>query len=74
MSNQKITAEMPIEEIIKKYPDTMEVFAKHGLHCVGCQLAQFESLAAGAKAHSIDLTKLLTELNQATESPNEKEN
>lgn len=66
-----ITAGMPIGEIISKYPKTIEIFLKHGLHCIGCHLSNLESLEIGAKAHGIDLKKILKELN-AKVKENEK--
>lgn len=62
---EKITKEMKIEEILQKYPKTVEVFLKHGFHCLGCAAASFENLAEGAAAHDIDIEKLVEELNQA---------
>ena len=55
---------MKINEIVAKYPDTIEVFFKHGLHCIGCMAAEFESLEEGTLAHGLDLDKLLKDLNK----------
>jgi len=63
----KITKNMSIIEIVSKYPDTAEVFMKHGLHCIGCAAASFETLEDGAKAHGIDIKKLIQDLNKVTE-------
>ena len=60
---KKINKKMNIEEVIKKYPETMEVFAKYGFHCIGCAAASFESIEDGAKAHNIDIEKFIKELN-----------
>jgi len=61
----KITKEMPIMEIVQKYPQTVDVFMKHGMGCLGCAAARFENLAQGASAHGIDVDKLVTALNAA---------
>jgi hybrid cluster-associated redox disulfide protein len=60
----KITGEMSIMEIVQKYPETVPVFMQHGLHCLGCAIAQFETLAEGAAAHRMDLQALLKDLNE----------
>lgn len=65
MSDKKITKEMNIVEIVKNYPETLEVFAKYGLGCVGCAAARFENLEAGAKVHGIDVDTFVEELNEA---------
>ncbi len=64
---EKITREMKIDEVLKKYPKTEEIFAKNDFHCVGCAAASFESIAQGAVAHGIDVEKLVEDLNNAIE-------
>jgi len=61
-----ITADMSIGEVIHGYPDLVEVFFRHGLTCVGCAVARFESIGQGAIAHGIDVDALVADLNQAT--------
>ena len=60
-----ITKEMSISEIVSKYPMTVPVFFQHGLMCVGCAAARFETLEQGAMAHGIDVDGLLKGLNEA---------
>lgn len=58
-----ISKEMTIEEIIQRYPQTIPVFARFGLECVGCQIASYEALEHGAGVHHVDVEQLLKELN-----------
>jgi hybrid cluster-associated redox disulfide protein len=60
-----ITADMPIGEVVGRYPSTIPVFLRHGLGCIGCAVAQFESIRQGAKAHGIELGALVEDLNQS---------
>jgi len=60
---QVITPEMAIGEVIDKYPDTIHIFVKHGLGCVGCAVAGFENIRRGAMAHGVDLDLLMKDLN-----------
>lgn len=62
---KKITKQMKIEEVIKKHPETLNVFAKYGFHCVGCAAASFESIEDGAKVHGITSEEIVEELNKA---------
>ena len=62
-----ISKDTPIGEIVSKHPETIEVFFKHNLHCVGCAVAHFETLAQGAEAHGLDVNKLVKDLNKAVE-------
>ena len=63
----KITKDMPIGEVVEKYPQCIQVFMMHGLGCVGCAIANFENIEQGASAHGIDVDKLMTDLNKAVE-------
>jgi len=65
MPEGKINKEMKIEEILAKHPETVEVFLKYDFHCLGCAAASFENLEEGAKAHGIDVDKIVKELNNA---------
>lgn len=58
-----ITKEMPIGQVVQKYPKTVEVFLRHGLMCFGCAVAQYENVEQGATAHGIDVEALIKDLN-----------
>jgi len=63
-----ITKEMTIEEVVTQYPETMMVFMRHGLHCVGCHVSAYESIEEGALAHGINVDALVSDLNKVTAS------
>lgn len=65
MNKEKINKEMKIDEVLKKYPETVEVFVKNGFHCIGCAVVSLESIEDGARVHGIDTDKLVEELNEA---------
>ncbi len=56
---------MSIEDIVTKYPETILIFEKYGLGCVGCQAALFENIEQGAEVHGIDVDTLIKDLNNA---------
>lgn len=58
-----ITKGMPIGEVVQKYPQTAEVFLRHGLMCFGCAVARFENVEQGAIAHGINVEALIRDLN-----------
>jgi hybrid cluster-associated redox disulfide protein len=58
-----VTKEMSILDIVQKYPQSLEVFAKYGLGCIGCAAARFENLEAGAKVHGFDPDEMIAEIN-----------
>jgi len=61
----KIKKDMSVQDILTKYPETISVFQDHGLHCIGCFAAAFETLEQGAMAHGLDIDKLLNDLNDS---------
>ena len=69
----KITKDMSIADIVSKYPETMDVMVKHGMHCIGCAAAHFENLAQGCEAHGIDVDAMVKDMNEAVEKAGKKE-
>ena len=66
----KISKEMALGEILKSFPEAVPVMLEHGLHCVGCHVAAFETIEQGAKAHGMseeDIGKMLAKMNKAVE-------
>jgi hybrid cluster-associated redox disulfide protein len=62
-STRAIAPEMVIKNIVETWPETVRVFAKHGLGCVTCSIASFDTVERGAKAHKIAVEPLLEDLN-----------
>lgn len=60
-----ITKEMGIGDVVRQYPNTIEVFRSHGMGCFGCAAARFENIEQGALAHGIDIDALIADLNKA---------
>lgn len=65
MKKEIITKDMTLGEVARNYPETVEVFLKHGLPCAMCHVAFVETIEEGAKGHGIKLDLLLKELNKA---------
>ena len=65
---EKVTKEMSIIEIVQKYPESLEIFSKYGLGCIGCAAARFENLEAGAKVHGFDPEQMVAEINALIEA------
>lgn len=66
MTEQKISKDMNIGEVVQEHPETAEVFMGYGMHCIGCMAGMFESIEQGAKAHGMDddkIDKMMEEVN-----------
>jgi hybrid cluster-associated redox disulfide protein len=58
-----IDRKMSIDDVVKKYPETIAVLERYGLGCIGCQAALFENIQQGAEIHGIDVDTLINSLN-----------
>ena len=56
---------MSFGEVLQRFPQTMPVFSKYGMHCIGCSMSAFETIEQGAQAHGIDVKKFVDDLNAA---------
>ena len=59
-----ITKEMSIVDVVQNNPQTVDVFRKYGMGCLGCAAARFENIEQGAAAHGIDTDALIADLNK----------
>lgn len=59
-----ITKDMTIGELVKTYPNKVEILLNFGMGCVGCPSAQAETIEEAAIVHGLDLGKLLEALNK----------
>ena len=64
VGEKKITADMVIHDVVSQFPSTVQVFQAHGLPCTACQVGARESVAGGARTHSLALEPLLSDLNR----------
>ena len=59
-----ITKDMTIGEVVSKNPETAFVFLEYGMHCIGCAVANSETIERGALAHGINVDNLVAHLNK----------
>jgi hybrid cluster-associated redox disulfide protein len=60
-----ITADCLVQEVVEDHPQTILIFARHGLQCVGCYISPFHTIADSAREYTMALELLLQDLNQA---------
>ncbi len=63
-----ITKDMYIAEVLNSHQNTVPVFFKNGLHCLGCVMASGETIEEACLVHGIDCDQLLSELNTFIEN------
>ena len=60
----QITNDTVIDEVLKAHPESIRIFMKYNLGCIGCMGAAGESIEMGARMHGIDPEPLVKELNE----------
>lgn len=58
------TKDMSMMEALQADPRARDVFAAHGMGCIGCMGVSMETIEDGARMHGIDPQVVLTELNR----------
>jgi hybrid cluster-associated redox disulfide protein len=64
--NDGIKKDERISEILKKKPEAGYIMMKHGIHCVGCHAAMYETLEQGAQMHGMsdkEIESMIKEIN-----------
>ncbi len=59
----KINKDMTIEEVVQRFPETVQVFSQFGVACLGCSAAHYDNIEQGAAFHGLDADDLVRELN-----------
>jgi hybrid cluster-associated redox disulfide protein len=60
-----IASQSIVAAVMEKSPETVAVFVRHRMHCPGCVMSPFITLAEAAETHGVDLRSLLGELGAA---------
>ncbi len=58
-----VTKDMSIGQVLAIDRETIPIFLRYGMHCLGCPHATAESLEQAGMVHGIDVDKLVDELN-----------
>jgi hybrid cluster-associated redox disulfide protein len=62
---QPVTGTATVAEVLQR-PVAARILVKHRMHCVGCAIARFETVAEACENYGVVLQDLLHELNDTT--------
>ena len=62
MPTLEITPQTNIRELVTTLPSAEDVLTEFGLHCAGCGVNKYETLAQGAAAHGLRIEPILSAL------------
>lgn len=63
-----LTKEMTVGQVLRLYPQTVQIFLELGMHCLGCPSATMESIEGAALTHGRNADELVAQLNKAIEA------
>lgn len=55
---------MTIGKLLEENPDKADILLEAGMHCLGCLVAQDETIEEACEVHGIDVDELVKELNK----------
>ena len=53
-----------IGKLLEENPDKADILLEAGMHCLGCLVAQDETIEEACAVHGIDVDELVKELNK----------
>ena len=60
----EIKKDMTIAEVLKAKPQAAAILMSRGMHCLGCVIAQGETLEQAAEVHGISIEELIAAINK----------
>ncbi len=57
-----LTGDLTIEAVLATHPNAVRVLMRHGMMCVGCLMARFETVQDAAAVYRLDERELLEEI------------
>jgi hybrid cluster-associated redox disulfide protein len=60
-----INADMILDDVLTHFPATVQVFISRRMHCFGCPIARFETVAEACAIYGQPLLPMLADLNSA---------
>ncbi len=58
-----INKDMYIADVLNEHRNTVPIFFRNGLHCIGCVMASGETIEEACLVHGLNCDQLLIELN-----------
>jgi hybrid cluster-associated redox disulfide protein len=65
MEPEMLSPSWIVADLLKKWPETIPVFIKHRMACVGCAMSSFETLKDAASIYRLPCQQLLDDLQKS---------
>ena len=73
MAQPPLSTSLVVADVLSRWPQTVPVFLRHHMICVGCAMSRFETLEDISAIYRLDLNGFLLELRHAIEPNPERE-
>jgi hybrid cluster-associated redox disulfide protein len=74
MQIEKISPNLTLQGLFAAWPETISVFIRHHMHCVGCSMSSFDTILDAAENYNLAWDALLAELQDAVDANREISN
>lgn len=64
--------DLSVQQVLDRFPETIAVFMRHRMACVGCDINAFETVAEAIAIYQLDNKQFLDELTQAIQARTEE--
>ncbi|TMM54674.1 DUF1858 domain-containing protein [Sulfitobacter sabulilitoris] len=61
-------ADIPLSDLLARWPQTITVFSRHGMLCVGCLINPFHTIADACAEYHLDTEAFVAELRRSIET------
>lgn len=66
-----VGADQIVDEVMRRWPATIQVFLGHRTRCVGCPIACFHTVKDASREHGLEPARFLDDLRSAAAGPGE---
>lgn len=57
--------ELSLSELMSHWPETVSVFASHGMLCIGCMVGPFHTVGDACNEYGLSMNSFLAELDES---------
>jgi hybrid cluster-associated redox disulfide protein len=66
---EMVNTDEMVAALLTRHPRAARVLVNHGMHCVGCAIARFETLAEVCAVYGVPVEHILNELREGSPEP-----
>jgi hybrid cluster-associated redox disulfide protein len=64
-----VTSNTLVNDLMSAHRSVIPIFIRHRMHCVGCPIGHFHTVAEACASHGVDLATFLCELHASLVGP-----